>query len=267
MVASAILDLQRPTDDKTLSAIEPSRFERFTTVDADLLEQRKLLRRVDTKFLVSASSLEALLGELDVHYGILYAGEASVASYETLYFDTPEVRCFHDHRRGKRSRFKVRVRHYIDRKVTYLEIKTKTNRNVTIKKRVRRAFRDNALADEDREFIQLNSGLSGEEMLPQLWTNFRRISLVGLSTNERVTIDLDLSFARNEELRSLPGVVIVEVKQSPFNRRTPIMKILRALGRRPVSMSKYCTATGLTRTDVRTSRFSETFKILERLRA
>lgn len=258
--------MQRTIDDHTQSNLGPSHLEQFTVVGAELLDQRKLLRRVDTKFLISVKSVDTLLSELHVDYGIVHAGKAPIASYETLYFDTPEVRCFHDHRRGRRSRYKVRVRHYIDRDVSYLEVKTKTNRDMTIKKRAQRPFGENALTDDDRQFVRLHSGLCGETLTPQLWTNFRRISLVGLSTNERVTIDLDLTFRRGEELRSLPGVVIVEVKQSPFRPRTPIMQVLRSLGRRPVSMSKYCTATGLTRTDVRTSRFSETFKKLERLR-
>lgn len=246
--------------------VEPSRFDRFTPVGSELLGQRKLLRRVDTKFLVSTGHLDGLLDLLHTDYGIVYAGKAAVARYQTLYYDTQGLRCFHDHRRGKRSRHKVRVRHYVDRLVSYLEVKTKTNQDKTIKHRLARPYGENALTPGDRQFVQDSCGLHTELLWPQVWTNFGRISLVGLHTNERVTIDVALTFRRGEAESMVPGAMIVEVKQSPYRPRTPVMLALRKLRRRPVSLSKYCAATVATRSDVRANRFINTLKAVERLR-
>ncbi len=245
--------------------VEPGRFDRFTSVGSELLGQRKLLRRVDTKFLVSTGCLDGLLDILCPNYGILYAGKAAVARYETLYFDTGDLRCFHDHRRGRRPRHKIRVRHYVDRLVSFLEVKTKNNQNKTIKHRVQRRFGDNELTDTDRAFVASHCDVPSRQLRAQLWTNFGRITLVGLHTNERITMDVGLTFRRGDQERTIAGAMIVEVKQAPYRARTPVMLALRALGRRPASVSKYCAATGFARPDVRANRFLNTLKAVERL--
>src|SRR5262245_34239806 len=98
-------------------------FDRFPEAPLELLADRELLRRIDSKYVLPASGLPELAAGLGDGYAVLRVPTGSVAAYRSLYFDTPDLRSFHDHRRGRRIRHKIRVRHYPDREVSFLEIK------------------------------------------------------------------------------------------------------------------------------------------------
>lgn len=233
-----------------------------------ILSRRRLLRRIDTKFLVPASCLESLLERLADDYGVLRAGDRLVARYESLYFDTKALSCFHDHRRGRRPRQKVRVRHYPDREVTFLEVKTKMNELLTLKDRLERRFDENGLDRESIRFLDEHFRLPAGSLVPQAWTNFHRLTLIGLHSCERVTFDMDVELVHGGRDKTLPGVVIAEVKQSPFCARTPIMRALRDAGLRPASTSKYCAAIALTSTgETRINRLLPSLRAVERIAA
>lgn len=73
---------------------------RFPLASGELVLSRELRSRTDSKFLVSPSSAARLLLSLTADYAVLAAGTGLIASYHTLYFDTPELDFFHAHRRG-----------------------------------------------------------------------------------------------------------------------------------------------------------------------
>ena len=107
----------------------------------ELLAARALQKRVDAKFVVSRSDLPELLTLLANDFQLVTSNGSRYATYETLYFDTAKYALFDAHRRGRRPRHKVRVRHYVERNVCYLETKTKDARGVTTKFRFPRAPR------------------------------------------------------------------------------------------------------------------------------
>ncbi len=76
--------------------------------------------------------------------------------------------------------------------------------------------------------------------MPSLWNNFKRITLVNLKDSERVTIDLDLNYSQNDAKKSYSGVVVIELKQSRFDRKSIVAKTLKKYGYNPYSISKYC---------------------------
>ena len=98
-------------------------------VGAELLAARALLTRVDRSYLLR-EALDALSSLRD-DYGVLRAGPDS-ARYSTRYFDTSDLRMYDDHRRGRCPRYKVRMRHHLDRTLSFLEVKRKgTNQQTT----------------------------------------------------------------------------------------------------------------------------------------
>jgi hypothetical protein len=99
-----------------------------------------------------------------------------------------------------------------------------------------------------------------------VWTNFQRITLLGITANERVTVDLDLEVAGDDKRARLGRMVILEVKQEPFCGYTPVMATLRQAGLRPLSVSKYCTALALTRPGLRVNRLRPALRAVERFR-
>ncbi len=214
----------------------------FNRVGIESLQACALLRRVDSKFLVPVSALKSLLPALQENYGILPAGGNELANYQTLYFDSEDKVFFHQHRRGQRDRFKVRIRHYLDRQKSYLEVKRKTNRDLTIKSRCQRPFLSDRLNAEDIWFLREHTQLRPPQLHGQLWTDFSRITLVGLGFEERLTIDLKLSFKWGVQNYPLNKLAVIEVKQPRFSARSPAMLALRQQGLRSSGMSKYCIA-------------------------
>jgi len=236
---------------------------RFLAADPGLVESRALQRRADTKFVLPISALPALLSRLADDYSILRAGSALVADYRTLYFDTADFEFFHAHRRGRRVRHKVRVRHYPDRCVSFLEVKTRLSPMETIKGRMQRSYGENELSPRDHAFVRERTGAS-QDLAPQVWTHFRRVSLLGVRTQERVTIDCGLRVAMGHRPTSLPNLAIVEIKQARFARNTPVLRALAAGGWRPGWASKYCIAIALTHPEVRLNRLLAHLRSVER---
>lgn len=238
--------------------------ERFAPASQELLRSRALLRRTDTKFILSRALLPQILGEVEEHYALLRTAGQPFASYQTRYFDTPDLACFHAHRRGRRVRFKVRFRHYHDRKKTYLEVKRRGTLG-TDKVRRSRKFLDEELSSEDWEFLQKATGGNALTLQPGLCNAFHRIMLVGLERPERVTIDLDLSFSQQGRELAMKDLVIVEVKQAKLKNRSPLMMALRKAGVRPSSASKYCLGSMLLDPSLRRTRLGRVVKAVTKV--
>jgi hypothetical protein len=238
----------------------------FTAPSFELLGQRELLRRVDTKYVVPTRVVPELVRGLEDHYAAFAAGACAVAEYRSLYFDSPSLTCFHDHRRGRRLRHKVRIRHYPDRAISFLEIKSKRNDAVTVKRRHPIAFGREQLDSGERGFLREHLGELADQLVPQLRIDYARIGLVGITADERVTIDLEL-VARElgGATWSFPSVAVVEVKQATSTRASPIRRRLAAAGWRERSLSKYTTAVARMRPDVRAYRLGAGLRALGKL--
>jgi VTC domain-containing protein len=229
----------------------------------ELILARDLLRRTDLKFILAPGEAADLLPALEAEYARLTTGNGPVAVYRSLYFDTPDLAFFHAHRRGRRVRHKVRVRHYPDRQLSMLEIKTRRSGLETRKIWVKRDYGDDTLRPADQEFVRAHTGVD-RDVLPQAWTRFRRATLLGLSASERVTIDFDLELSWGGRSRTLDAVAIVEVKQWPFLPGSPVLTALRRAGKRPGWASKYCAAIAFTRRNVRANALLPGLRALER---
>jgi hypothetical protein len=240
----------------------------FSAASAELREGRELLRRVDTKFVCTRRVALDVIANLVGHYAALSTPAGNVATYRSLYFDTGDLRCYHDHRRGRRLRHKVRIRHYPDRSLSYLEVKTKRNEAVTDKRRRQIGFDAEHLGDAERVFLAGIVDLPVHDLRPTMRIDFRRLSLVALHSPERVTIDDGLAAATIEGARWDAGDrVVIEVKQSPFCVRTPVMGALIRHGLREQSMSKYTIATAIVRPELRRNRLLPELKAIERMSA
>ncbi len=235
----------------------------FSPASPDLLARRELHRRADTKFVLSPAGAINLVHGLARDYAVVTAGEELVARYDTFYFDTPNLHLFHSHRRGRRLRHKVRIRHYPDRRLATLEVKSRRSELQSTKLIREHDFGDHTLSADDRAFIARTTGID-TAMVEQIRTHFGRIMLLGLLTSERVTIDVDLQVEAGACSRSFSGVSIVEVKQWPLRRSTPVMLALRSGGWRPGGVSKYCVGIMSTRPDVRFNNLLPGLRALER---
>lgn len=216
--------------------------EEFPTASLELIQSRALLVRTDVKFIGRVEQLPEVLRTLAPHYSVIRVSTGCAAGYRSTYFDTPDLRCYHDHLAGRRIRHKVRIRHYMDRSLSFLELKSKRNLSVTDKHRLDLPYGTSDLTIAGREFLAQRCDLPVDQLNRTVDNDFRRITLIGTQINERVTIDIDIRFRHLDKELGLPGLMVLEVKQHPYMPRSPIMLALRDAHLRELAVSKYTVA-------------------------
>lgn len=224
------------------------------------MDSVELMNRTDTKFMLSRSDLGQILSGLSDDYRVLEINGIRQSQYETLYYDTPEFLFYKRHHSGKKNRYKIRKRSYVDSHLTFLEVKFKSNKDRTIKERTKLPLIAEELDTSQVDFIKDKSEIEFE-LVPKLWNQFRRITLVNKNSPERLTIDCDLVFKTDHTSAHFPELVIAEVKQEKQNRHSPFMVELKKRRIRPESISKYCLGVALLIPGIKTNNFKE--KILK----
>ncbi|HHZ64479.1 MAG TPA: polyphosphate polymerase domain-containing protein [Flavobacteriales bacterium] len=232
----------------------------FSPITLEEMDSVKLLSRMDTKFVFTSSLLSAVLKELSQSYSVLEINGKKLSQYNSLYFDTEKLKLYTQHHNGKMNRHKVRYRKYVDTELCYLEVKYKSNKGRTVKKRTKRSDIRPDFSARSIEFLVKYFPLPAEELGAKLANEFKRITLVSLTTKERVTIDLDLKFELNDQKVSVSELIIAEVKQEKYNVRSSFIQTMKKFRIRPMRISKYCIGTVLMNSDVKNNLFKEDIK-------
>lgn len=179
----------------------------------------------------------------------------------SLYYDTPDLRFYHEKKDGVRIRRKLRVRHYGE-DLYFLEIKRKINKKV-VKERVsvRRSEITGALNGVEPAVLMLGRSesdlrtlerfrfnMKSLALLPAVLVTYRRRALVGrLEPQLRITLDSDLRGRKHPgqdalfddgELCPFEGRSVLELKFS----RPPrwLMDLVSEFQLQREPYSKYC---------------------------
>ena len=203
------------------------------------MDSVKLMDRTDTKFVFKKTQLLSVLPELLDNYRILDVNGNRISRYESLYFDTPNFELYRKHHCGKQNRYKVRFRKYVESELSFFEVKFKSNKGRTIKKRVKEKQIDGVIHDKANNLLMANSPLNAAELEAKLWVNYSRITLVNKSSPERVTLDINLQFKSDKQLKTIENIVIAEVKQDKA-KGSIFIKLMKKQHIRQGSISKYC---------------------------
>ena len=243
--------------------------EKLTPVTLDQMKAVKLMNRIDAKFLTDEATLRGVLSDAAAAgYRVLVTEGERTSPYQTVYYDTPELRMFNDHHNRRLVRQKVRTRCYVRSQEAFLEIKRKNNHGRTSKKRMGiepsqlMAFDGN---DEACAYLARHSWFTAADLSPVLETRFTRITLVNPDLTERLTIDLRLGFRnfRTGKEASLQNAVIIELKQDGRVHST-MRGIFLDHRIKPVRVSKYCIAVTLTDPSAKSNRFKKKVRTIEK---
>ena len=115
--------------------------------------------------------------------------------YESVYFDTSDLRLYRDAATSRRIRFKVRTRLYRDADVAVLEVKAKDGRGQTIKSRLDYCVEDrHRLTPAAHEFVDELARCPGiaATLQPVLTTQYLRATFVDVTPGARYTVDRGL---------------------------------------------------------------------------
>ena len=243
--------------DKELSLFRPVSLEEINSLS--------LQRRFDSKYLIPLNHLSVFLRKLSPDYQALEINGDRVFSYDTQYFDSPQLTCYMDHQNQRKKRFKIRQRRYAVNGLSFLEVKMKTNKGKTVKKRI--SLNENALPEsEKQQFIESCVPVDSSELIETASNAFRRISLVSFDTRERITIDYDLLFrVDGKEIRS-DYFAIVEVKREHKYQQSPVTGLLRSLNVRSRGFSKYCMSLALLKPGLKKNMFKSNILYLKKLK-
>ncbi|NBB98403.1 MAG: VTC domain-containing protein [Alphaproteobacteria bacterium] len=245
--------------------------DKFTPLSLDALNAKAaMLERLDNKYIVPAGRLRPALEAFAQHFDVLEIDGKRAFTYATTYYDDPALRGYYDHHQGRRKRCKVRVRDYVDAGFSYLEVKLKDKRSVTVKKRLKLAEPENGLDDGGLEFVETcHSDLYAEPfakpLAPVIGMQYERITLVAKAGGERMTIDTALRFEAANVTRIVrPDMFIIEAKSKRGNGIAD--KILRSMHMHPTRRcSKYCIGMAATGQVARRNRFLPALRRLDLL--
>ncbi|TIC82559.1 polyphosphate polymerase domain-containing protein [Nocardioides sp. GY 10127] len=217
----------------------------------ELVESAELLTRVDRKYVVPRARAEALLAAVPADTRVLEIDGSRDFGYRSDYLDTPGLDAFWLAGQGRRRRFKVRERTYLDTGATFLEVKTPAARGTNLKERVLRSHRgpldvaERQFLDERLRAARVPAHVRAGDLAPSLTSSYRRTTLLlSGGGGSRATLDADLAWALPGDGSRLgvPGVVVVETKTG--STPSAVDRLLWRAGHRPVRLSKY--GTGLT---------------------
>ena len=235
-------------------------WHKMPTITLDNMRSVKLMNRIDTKYVLSEEEvLQLLHSAAEAGYSVQIIDGVRACRYLTLYYDTSIREMFIVHHNRKLTRQKLRTRTYLESGTTFFEIKNKSNRGRTKKRRTEikaeelMSFAQNA---EARELLAHNSHYSVDELQPALITRFSRITLVNPTLTERSTIDIELEYedARTGRKAHIERMAIVEIKQDG-NSESMLKLMLRNMHIAPLKVSKYCLGTTLTVDGIKHNRF------------
>ncbi len=244
---------------------------RFEAISLSEMSAVALQDRVDTKFVMREAQLYNALATLTRQYRVLDIRGVRLNHYRTLYFDTADFALFQQHHTGRRDRFKVRTRSYVDSHLSFLEVKHKVRQNRTVKNRIATPGLLTEVTPEADAFLNDYLPFDPETLEPKLWNEYTRITLVNRQENERLTLDLRLRFSGYEDSfaagRSvdLPGMAIAEVKRDGFSRHSDFVGRMRELGVRPTGFSKYCAGVAMLFEEVKHNNFKPKMRLVEKL--
>ncbi|MDD3323276.1 MAG: polyphosphate polymerase domain-containing protein [Paludibacter sp.] len=204
------------------------------------MDKVKLMNRTDTKYWFHIDDIEQILQEIKNDYYVLNINGESNLEYTTTYYDTDNNRMFNEHHNGKLNRYKVRRRSYVSSEISFLEVKFKSNKGRTQKKRIPAQFGNATITEAESEFLANITPFKASELHPALINNFSRVTLVNKNFNERCTIDMNLQFKSGDKVIALDKLVIVEIKSDGKTENSPLALALREQRIKTSGFSKYC---------------------------
>ena len=239
--AKAAFAQPMPADLQTLRGLLAT-FEPITLAQ---MSGAALLDRSELKYVLPQSLLAPVLAELRGAYRVLVVAGQPLSRYRTLYFDTDDLAMYRRHHAGAPDRYKVRAREYVDSHAAFLEVKHKTGGRRTVKSRIPTEELVTALTPQAADFLAEACPYPADELTACLWNHYTRITLVSKQRAERVTLDLDLAFAREADRAALPGIVVAEVKYQGARHASEFARLMHEHHVRDTSFSKYCMGVSL----------------------
>lgn len=212
----------------------------------------RMLKRVDNKYVLRRSELQDFLTALQDDFSVLEIDGVKEFSYSSCYYDD-NFKSYRDHHQGRRLRYKIRTRHYMDSGEIFFEVKLKDKRGETNKERIScKTFKSptpnkKCMSMLSTFYQRLYNRQFSLDLKPALIVNCNRCTLVSRHGGERITIDYSLGFdpMNGPSVNIGPDFIIVETK-SADGKGLADVALKKAGIRQAKKLSKYCVGAILT---------------------
>ena len=101
-----------------------------------------------------------------------------------------------------------------------------------------------ARGEKGNEFVKKHTPYEPELFSPCIWVNYSRMTFVNKFSEERLTIDTNLTYKKasgsEESVSAFPEMVIAEAKREKAATVSQFVRLVRRTGVREGSISKYC---------------------------
>src|SRR5699024_2836375 len=150
---------------------------------SEVMATAALQTRVDKKFLVTPDQFTEFVARLGTEFRVMQINGLRSFQYRSTYFDTPDFEQYRAHRQGRRKRYKVRSRTYVDTQLCMFEIKTKGRLGATVKHRRPQPIEDaRKLTPQNLDFaaqvLAEEYGQDVPQLAPVLHHSYVRATLV-----------------------------------------------------------------------------------------
>lgn len=225
----------------------------------EVVSEAALMTRVDKKFLLTAEEFTELMARLGSEFRIMQIGDRRLFTYESVYFDTPNLEMFNAHKQGRRRRYKVRTRTYVDSGLCMVEAKFKGARGQTVKHRIPYELGErDAINAKAEQFLRGQLREQYDQDLPVLnpvmRSDYVRGTFVNPRDEERLTCDVNLVYSGDAGTVKGPDLFVVETKTA--DGKGAADAALAQMGIREVSMSKYCIGIALLHPQLAANKWS-----------
>ena len=232
----------------------------------ELNAEAALQTRVDRKYVVPTALVRQLLATFSsAEVRVLEMNGARSFAYDSVYFDTAGLDSYLLAAHGRRRRYKVRTRTYVDSAVSFLEVKTEGAREATVKERIPYHLADRGrLTAEGMDYVRETltaavGSVPAGSLEPVIETRYHRATLYLPESGSRATIDTDVTWQRpGGQSWVLDEAVILETKSG--SAAGPLDRHLWAHGVRPARISKFATGRAALRPELPANRWNRTLR-------
>lgn len=247
----------------------------------EITERAALMTRVDRKYLVPREEVDELLAGSPAELRALEIDGRRRQAYLSLYYDTEDLAAYRAAATGRRRRWKVRRRVYVDSGASFLEVKTRTGRGESSKLRIALPAETDGTAGGIAASDPLTDPLAGPALafvletlaeagcatpegplVPVLATTYDRSTVLLAEEDARLTLDDALVWTGpGGDARRLADQVVVETKAG--TRPSSVDRALWRAGHRPQRLSKYATGLALLDPKLPANRWHRTVSRLD----
>jgi hypothetical protein len=236
----------------------------FPSVGLDELNAEAALQtRVDRKYVLATGTARHLLATFGADMRVLEMDGARSFAYDSVYFDTAALDSYLLAAHGRRRRYKIRTRTYVDSAISFLEVKTEGAREATVKERIPYLPEDRSrLTAEGLDYVRETlaaavGSVPAGTLEPVLETRYQRTTFYLQESGSRATIETGVTWQRpGREPWVLDNAVILETKSG--STAGPLDRHLWAAGVRPSRISKFATGMAALRPELPANRWNRT---------